>query len=119
MRNALEEYNIEIEKALREVEKSTSEEKLISEYTSEDKRVSVPRKEAISERKDTTDADNNIKCTTSEDCHEQTYKMPSDIIDSHFAMLGNIYFTNNTWHYCQNSQVGDIFFAKTAKNGNI
>ncbi|ENN76799.1 hypothetical protein YQE_06640, partial [Dendroctonus ponderosae] len=87
MRNALEEYKIEIEKALREVEKSTPDEKLISEYTSEDKRVSVPRKEAISDSKDTVDADNNIKCTTSEDCHEQNYKMPSDIIDSHFAIL--------------------------------
>ncbi|XP_066247520.1 uncharacterized protein [Euwallacea similis] len=88
MRNALAEYKIEIERARKEVEKVKTDEKVIGETTIEEKRVSVPRKEAIDDGIDVRDgADNNIKCTTGEDCHEQNYKLPSDIFDLHFSNL--------------------------------
>ncbi|KAL1493239.1 hypothetical protein ABEB36_011331 [Hypothenemus hampei] len=76
MRNALEEYKTETTNVRKEVDKSQND------YSREEKRVSVPRKQAIDETRDPTDGDNNIKCTTaSEDCHEQNYKLPSDILD--------------------------------------
>ncbi|XP_066152848.1 uncharacterized protein [Euwallacea fornicatus] len=89
MRNALAEYKIEIERARKEVEKVKNDDKSIGETTMEEKRVSVPRKEAIDDGIDVRDgADNKIKCTTEEDCHEQNYKLPSDIFDLHFSNLG-------------------------------
>lgn len=88
MRNALEEYKIEIEKARREVEKSKTDDKLFPDYTLEEKRVSVPRKEAVDDSRDISEADNNIKCTTSEECHEQNYKIPEDVLNNYFINLG-------------------------------
>lgn len=87
MRNALEEYKNEIEKEIKENEKSKGDEKLFDEYTLEEKRLSVPRKEAIDDSRETVEGDNNIKCTTSEDCHEQNYKTPSEVLENHFANL--------------------------------
>ncbi|KAF7267099.1 hypothetical protein GWI33_019596 [Rhynchophorus ferrugineus] len=87
MRSALEEYKIEIEKARKEVEKNKGSDRLFDDYILEEKRLSVPRKEAIDTSRETAEGDNNIKCTSSEDCHEQNYRTPSDIIDNHFANL--------------------------------
>lgn len=87
MRNALEEYKTEIEKARKEVEKSKTEDKIFDDYTLEEKRLSVPRKEAVDDSRDSDEADNNIKCTTSEDCHEQNYKTPAEVFERHFASL--------------------------------
>ncbi|XP_060515866.1 uncharacterized protein LOC132695569 isoform X2 [Cylas formicarius] len=84
MRNALEEYKNAI---ANEKARLKQEGKLFDDYLYEEKRVSVPRKEAVDDSRDTTDGDNNIKCTSSEDCHEQNYKTPAEILDSHFANI--------------------------------
>lgn len=86
MRNALEEYKMEIEKARKDIEKNKGVDKLFPESTMEEKRLSVARKEAVDDSGD-LDGDNNIKCTKSGDCHEQNYKLPSDIWDNHFSNL--------------------------------
>ncbi|CAH1120945.1 unnamed protein product [Ceutorhynchus assimilis] len=94
MRNALEEYKIEVEKARKEVEKARQEvkkantdDRQFSDYTMEEKRVSVPRKEAIDDSRDNGEPDNNIKCRTAEECHEQNFKIPSGVLDNHFSNL--------------------------------
>ncbi|XP_030746242.1 uncharacterized protein LOC115875044 [Sitophilus oryzae] len=87
MRNALEEYKIEIEKAKKEVEKNKESDGFFDDYILEEKRLSVPRKEAVDISRENVEGDNNIKCTNSEDCHEQNYKTPSDIIENHLANL--------------------------------
>lgn len=87
MRNALEEYKMEIEKARKDTEKNKGQDKLFPEYPMEEKRLSVPRKEAVDDSGEILDGDNNIKCTKSGECHEQNYKLPSDIWDTHFSNL--------------------------------
>lgn len=80
MRRALGEYRLSIAKG-REKLKHLSKNK---DYEiSEDKRASVPRKQAVDEeRKHISKADNNIKCSQSdENCSEQNYKMPSDVLE--------------------------------------
>ncbi|XP_050314789.1 uncharacterized protein LOC126749157 [Anthonomus grandis grandis] len=88
MRNALEEYKMEVEKARKEIDlQSKVNRGIFAENISEEKRVAVPRKEAIDDTRDTLDGDNNIKCTQGDDCHEQTYPTPTDILENHFGNL--------------------------------
>ncbi|KAG5875311.1 hypothetical protein JTB14_022222 [Gonioctena quinquepunctata] len=85
MRNALGEYRLTVAKERERLKNRRPENE---EYTiSEEKRTSVPRKQVIDkDLEDTADADNNIKCADGdEDCHEQTYKTPNEIIETHFG----------------------------------
>lgn len=80
MRRALNEYRSSVEKERNRM-KETDEES--DDFIMERKRVSVPRKQAIDEdREKIPESDNNIKCTENdEECDEQNYRIPSDLID--------------------------------------
>nr|XP_023016375.1 uncharacterized protein LOC111505746 isoform X2 [Leptinotarsa decemlineata] len=85
MRNALGEYRLSVAKERERLKNRRPE---IEEYMiSEEKRTSVPRKQVVDkETEDTSEADNNIKCADGdEDCHEQNYKTPNEVIESHFG----------------------------------
>ncbi|KAB0801164.1 hypothetical protein PPYR_05518 [Photinus pyralis] len=80
MRQALREYRTSIAQQRKQLQESG---KLDNGSFYEEKRVSVPRKEAINEEKErTAEADNRIKCTREgEDCDEQVYKHSADVLD--------------------------------------
>ncbi|RZC32015.1 serine/threonine-protein kinase kinX [Asbolus verrucosus] len=81
MRRALGEYKLSIAK---ERERLKQQHKTSDDYDiSEDKRVSVPRKQAIDEdREKIPEGDNNIKCSQGdEDCEEQNYRTPSEVLE--------------------------------------
>lgn len=80
MRRALGEYRMSVAKERNRMKETNSDE---DDYVLEEKRLSVPRKQAIDEeREKTPEADNNIKCAQGdEDCDEQNYKTPSEFID--------------------------------------
>lgn len=86
MRQALGEYKQSIAKQIKQLKESG---KLDDTYLSEEKRVSVPRKQAIDEERERIpEGDNHIKCSQGdEDCEEQTYRAPSEILEeqSHWA----------------------------------
>lgn len=78
MRNALNEYRLLV----------PQNKKPEKDYVFlEEKRTSVPRKSVVdNDRYGTLDADNKIKCSDgAEDCHEQNYKTPTEIIESHLG----------------------------------
>jgi hypothetical protein len=82
MRRALGEYKLSIAKErerLRQQQHKNSDDYDISE----EKRVSVPRKQAIDEdREKIPEGDNNIKCSQGdEDCEEQNYRTPSEVLE--------------------------------------
>ncbi|CAH1153750.1 unnamed protein product [Phaedon cochleariae] len=85
MRNALGEYRLAIAKEKERLKNRRPGPE--EEFFSEEKRTAVPRKQVIDkDREDVKEADNNIKCTDGdEDCHEQNYKTPNEIIESHFG----------------------------------
>lgn len=80
MRQALGEYKMSIAKQRKEMQNSKE---LDDDSFFEEKRVSVPRKQAIDEdREKVPEGDNNIKCSHGkQDCDEQTYKPSSDIVE--------------------------------------
>ncbi|XP_044257427.1 uncharacterized protein LOC123006754 [Tribolium madens] len=79
MRRALGEYKLSVEKEKERLKQHKSDDYDISE----DKRVSVPRKQAVDEdREKNPEGDNNIKCSQGdEDCEEQNYRAPSEILE--------------------------------------
>lgn len=84
MRRALDEYRVSIEKEknrLKELGTMTTDD--TDDFLLERKRVSVPRKQAIDEeREKIPESDNNIRCTQNdEECDEQNYKIPSELLD--------------------------------------
>ncbi|CAG9855401.1 unnamed protein product [Phyllotreta striolata] len=53
----------------------------------EEKRASLPRKHVVDkDREENPESDNNIKCSDEDDdCHEQNYKTPNEIIENHYG----------------------------------
>lgn len=80
MRRALDDYRISVEKEKNRMKELGDDS---DDYLLERKRVSVPRKQAIDEdREKTPESDNNIRCTQNdEDCDEQNYKIPTELLD--------------------------------------
>ncbi|KAF5297160.1 hypothetical protein FQR65_LT10059 [Abscondita terminalis] len=87
MRQALGEYKASIAKQ-RKVMMQDSK-KIGDDSFFEEKRVSVPRKQAVDEeREKTPEGDNNIKCSQGDaNCDEQTYKPTSDVVEEHAHWL--------------------------------
>lgn len=81
MRRALDEYRMSIEKEKNRLKELGPDDG--DDYLLERKRVSVPRKQAVDEdREKTPESDNNIRCTQNdEECDEQNYKIPSELLD--------------------------------------
>lgn len=79
MRRALGEYKMSLAKEKERLKQHKNDDYDISE----DKRVSVPRKQAIDEeREKNPEGDNNIKCSQGdEDCEEQNYRAPSEVLE--------------------------------------
>lgn len=59
----------------------------LSEEKLAEKRSAIPRKQVVDkDRENSEDADNNVKCTEGEeDCYEQNYKTPSDVVESYLG----------------------------------
>lgn len=86
MRTALGEYKLAVAKErerLKNRRPSVDDDDLFSE----EKRTAIPRKHVIDkDREDNPEGDNNIKCSEgNEDCHEQNYKTPNEIIENHYG----------------------------------
>ncbi|XP_044765805.1 uncharacterized protein LOC123322044 [Coccinella septempunctata] len=80
MRRALGEYKMLVDKE-REKLRRQEEEDVEDETFSEEKRVSVPRKQAVDPNKDDKVEDNHIKCAQGNaDCDEENYKTPIEVI---------------------------------------
>ncbi|EFA11406.1 uncharacterized protein LOC103313041 [Tribolium castaneum] len=79
MRRALGEYKLSVEKEKERLKQHKSDDYDISE----EKRVAVPRKQAVDEeREKTPEGDNTIKCSQGdEDCEEQNYRAPSEVLE--------------------------------------
>lgn len=88
MRQALGEYKTSIAKQRKKLQESG---KLDNGSFYEEKRVSVPRKEAIDEeRQRTVEPVNHIKCThEEEDCEEQVYRPSGAILDQSYWTKGD------------------------------
>ncbi|KAL3289349.1 hypothetical protein HHI36_022786 [Cryptolaemus montrouzieri] len=79
MRRALGEYKKLVDNERKKLER---EGETLDDPFSEDKRISVPRKQAVDSNKDERSEDNHIKCTQdSEDCDEENYKTPIEVIE--------------------------------------
>nr|UXO98113.1 periplaneta neuropeptide-like precursor [Zophobas atratus] len=80
MRQALGEYKLSMTK---EKDRLKQQHKSDDYDISEEKRVSVPRKQAIDdEREKIPESDNNIKCSQGdEECEDQNYRTPSDVLE--------------------------------------
>lgn len=80
MRRALDEYRTSMKKERTRMKESDANPE---DFLLERKRVSVPRKQAVDEeREKTKESDNNIRCTENdEECDEQNYNVPSELID--------------------------------------
>lgn len=87
MRRALGEYKLSVAKEKNRLKQTdNSDEYLVAE----EKRVSVPRKEAVDEESDKTqniNNNNNIKCT-GDGCDVLNLKMPSRILDQYLWGIG-------------------------------
>lgn len=79
MRQALNEYKQSVAIQLKELEESGK----LDDKFKEEKRVSVPRKQAVEEEKEKVPGeDNTIKCSENEeDCDEQLYQPPAEILE--------------------------------------
>ncbi|XP_045481818.1 uncharacterized protein LOC123685960 [Harmonia axyridis] len=81
MRRALGEYKMLVDKE-REKFKKEEEDYVEDDTFSEDKRVSVPRKQAVDPNRDVKVEDNHIKCTQGNaDCDEENYKTPLELLE--------------------------------------
>lgn len=84
MRRALGEYKMLVDKEREKLrrEEEEEEEDVNDDTFSEEKRVSVPRKQAVDPNRDDKPEDNHIKCTQGDaDCNEENYKIPIEIIE--------------------------------------
>lgn len=81
MRRALGEYKMNIAKERNRLKQSEQE----GDYLfSEEKRLSVPRKQAIDEEAEKAqEEDNNIKCAHGVNCEEQNYRIPADVLEQY------------------------------------
>lgn len=82
MRRALGEYKMNIAKERNRLKQSEQE----GDYLfSEEKRLSVPRKQAIDEEAEKAqEEDNNIKCTQGTNCQDyQNYRIPAEILEQY------------------------------------
>lgn len=86
MRRALGEYKLSIAKERNRLKQAGNTDDYLF---SEEKRVSVPRKQAIDEDAEKTqNIDNNIKCK-GENCDVQNFKIPGRILDQYQWGIGN------------------------------
>lgn len=84
MRQALGEYKSLVSDSnvqQTEDEEPSTDEKLAA------KRSAIPRKQVVDkDRENSEDADNNVKCAEGdEDCFEQNYKTPTDVVESYLG----------------------------------
>lgn len=80
MRRALGEYKINIAKERNRLKQSEEGDYLFSE----EKRFSVPRKQAVDEEaRKPQEEDNNLKCAHGINCEELNYGIPSDILEQY------------------------------------
>lgn len=85
MRRALGEYKQSIAKERDRLKQSGQDDEYLF---SEEKRVSVPRKQAIDEEaQKSQEEDNNIKCAQG-NCDEQNFKIPSEIFEQYHWGIG-------------------------------
>lgn len=94
MRQALGEYKESIAKQRKQMKEADQD-----KTKTEEKRVSVPRKHAIDEdREKAPEEDNSIKCTQgTEECNEQTYKTPKEILEEETQWIKGI--SHNSYPY--------------------
>ncbi|CAH0562406.1 unnamed protein product [Brassicogethes aeneus] len=90
MRNALGEYKLAIAKERERLKMQKNKD--MDNKQQQEKRTSVPRKEAVDERMNSKTSDKNenenvIKCTqgNTAECLEQNYGLSSDLLEQHFG----------------------------------
>lgn len=86
MRNALNEYKLSVAKERDRLNQQQQQQDGDVDFLTEDKRT-VARKQAVDEsRENVPEGDNNIKCAHgNEDCQEQNYPTPNEILENHFG----------------------------------